>query len=344
VVERLLQSFTVKFFRRVGNTLTVIAERGPFSTDSTLPTFTLSAPVEVNEGDLIGVTQAGNCGLYAGRGIPSMTYLSFATDVTGSVDVAAGTTSIGELSLYGAGNGTDALAAVFPVAGSVTGVGGSSFKTSLQMLNTSDASEEGVIVFRRAGVPASAADPGLPFVIGPGQVFSFPDVASATGLSGLGSLDVITPIHKQLPQMLVRVYNDAGSSGTAGFFEEAAFPAYSSAVIPAPWTARMITPVDPSRTRFNIGVRTLFAGATFTAQLLDQGGHVVTSVTKTYPAGWFEQVDSTSFFGGVPVVANGSVVVTVSQGCAIVYGATTDNVTQDPSMQYAVLPPNGPVP
>jgi hypothetical protein len=102
-------------------------------------------------------------------------------------------------------------------------------------------------------------------------------------------------------------------------------------------TAVLLTPTDVTHTRFNIGVRTLFSGATFTATLRNQDGTVVTSVTKTYAPNYFEQVSVESFLGGVTIGANQMIVIQVSDGSAIIYGSTTDNVTNDPSVQFAVV-------
>ena len=99
----------------------------------------------------------------------------------------------------------------------------------------------------------------------------------------------------------------------------------------------MLAPVDPVRTRINIGVRTLFSGAFINAQLLDNAGHVLANVSKHYTTNYFEQVDATSFFGGVPVGPSQIIKISVSDGSAIIYGSTTDNVTNDPSVQYAVV-------
>ena len=40
-------------------------------------------------------------------------------------------------------------------------------------------------------------------------------------------------------------------------------------------------------------------------------------------------------FAGVALTENESIEFTVDRGSLIVYGATTDNTTQDPSFQYA---------
>jgi hypothetical protein len=57
----------IKFFRRIGDTLTMIAERGPYSV---LPEVVVSGSnsvglvpeVAVQQGDLIGVTRLSGCG------------------------------------------------------------------------------------------------------------------------------------------------------------------------------------------------------------------------------------------------------------------------------------------
>ena len=46
-----------------------------------------------------------------------------------------------------------------------------------------------------------------------------------------------------------------------------------------------------------------------------------------------------SDFAGVPLHLNDSIEITVERGSVIVYGATTDNTTNDPSLQYARVVP-----
>ncbi len=128
--------------------------------------------------------------------------------------------------------------------------------------------------------------------------------------------------------------HDAGAAGTAGLTEDTIDPA-DARVINTLFTAFLVTPADPSKTRFNIGVRSGFAGAALTAVLRDTNGVTIRTVTKTYQPNWFEQVDSTSFFGGTAIGGNESIAITVTSGSAIVYGSTTDNTTNDPNIQFA---------
>ncbi|MGZ8830501.1 MAG: hypothetical protein ACXW2Q_09000, partial [Thermoanaerobaculia bacterium] len=90
---------------------------------------------------------------------------------------------------------------------------------------------------------------------------------------------------------------------------------------------------DPARTRLNIGVRTLSLGATVRATLKDSAGSTLITKTRTYAPNWFEQIDAASFLGSA-IAGNQSILIEVSAGSAIVYGATTDNTTNDPAVQF----------
>jgi hypothetical protein len=334
-------AFKIKFFRRVGDNLTLVAERGPFSSTGSSNTIAMTPAVAVLQGDLIGVARVADCGnpgtLF---GIVDAGYLVYAGDVTGTVAVADGTRAGSPISLSGSGTATESLAAVLPAVGSVTGTFGSSFKTSLQLLNPGPGvtAMSGRLVFHKAGVAGASTDTSLPYSIPGGQALTLPDLGAAMGVTGLGSLDMIIPSGGGKPQIVARVYNDAGTSGTAGFFEDPILPADANGrIVSMGATAFMLAPVDPARTRLNIGVRTLYSGALITAQLLDNAGHVLASASKHYSANYFEQVDATGFFGGVPVGASQIIKISVSDGSAIIYGSTTDNVTNDPSVQYAIV-------
>jgi hypothetical protein len=260
--------------------------------------------------------------------------------VTGSVDLAAGTRGMFPLALYGQGTSPEVTGGILTVVGSVIGGMGSNFKTSLQLFNGAASSPTltGRLVFHRASASGAGSDPSLTFSLVPGQVLSYPDAVAALGQTGLGSVDVIIPSGQQMPVMITRIFNDAGANGTAGFTEEAINPANSglgSRVITTGATAALVTPVDPTRTRFNVGVRTLGGGAQMTVTLKDSSGHTLACTSKNYAANWFEQVDSTTFLGGTAIGANQSILIAVTGGSAIVYGSTTDNVTNDPSVQFA---------
>src|SRR5437870_647499 len=82
----------------------------------------------------------------------------------------------------------------------------------------------------------------------------------------------------------------------------------------------------------NIGVRTLGAGASIAVTQRNAAGAVIRTVNKSYSATYFEQIDAATFLGVAPA-ANDSLEVKVATGSLIIYGATTDNTTQDPSIQ-----------
>jgi hypothetical protein len=330
----------IKFFRRSGNTFTMTAERGPFSSVGADNTFTMSPAVPVQQGDLIGVARVAACGNPGTFfGFPTAGHVEFPSDVTGSVDLSAGTSSGAPLALSGTGpSPTEQIRGYIPVVGSTAGGLGSNFKTSMQLLfgaPTSSGSITGKLVFHPAGASGNSSDPTLSYTVAAGQVVTFPDVVAAFGRSGLGSVDLIAAPSATKPVIITRVFNDAGVLGSAGLTEDVIDPS-DTRVIPAGFTGFLVTPVDPTKTRFNIGVRTFFSGATITAVLRDTNGVALKTVTKTYLPNFFEQVDSTSFFAGTAVGPNQSISITVGGGSAVVYGSTTDNTTNDPNIQFAV--------
>ena len=339
----------IKFFRRNGANISLVTERGPFTPVLGENTVALSPAVAVEEGDLIGLSRIAPCGNPgAFVGIVTAGSLVYSGDFAGTTTFASGTRRGEDLSIGATGTVTERVAGVLPVVGSTAGSFGSNFKTSLQLVNGftfGSTPMTGRLVLRRQGTPGSDADPSIPFSIPPGNVVTFNDIVGSFGFTGLGSIDVVLPGGAQMPVVVARVFNDAGLTlGTAGFSE---FPSgvagINTATAPGGTflamgvTAVMITPSDPARTRFNIGVRAFSSGAALTATLRNPNGSVVASVTKTYLPNSFEQVSAESFFGGgITIGANQSISISVGDGSAIVYGATTDNITNDPSVQYAI--------
>ena len=330
----------IKFFRRVGNTLTLTTERGPFTPATNLYTATLTPAVPVQQGDLIGVARVAACG-NAGAlvGFPSEGYLQYVGDVTGSVAMsAAGAHQGGVLALSASGIVTEWMARIIPVVGSARGGFGSEFKTEMQFFNPQTSG--GMVckvVFHAAGVAGSTSDTTRIVALDPGEVFSTPDVVVAMGQTGTGSLDISVPAGQSVPVILTRVYNDAGADGTSSLTEEP-IPVSDAVAIGTNLLARgvtgfLVTPRDLARTRFNIGVRTLYSGATIQVTLRNSAGVVVRTVTRTYTANYFIQTDAASFVGG-PIAGDESIQISVSSGSAIVYGSTTDNTTNDPAIQF----------
>ena len=230
-----------------------------------------------------------------------------------------------------AGALVETLAGYLTVAGSVQGAFGSNFKTAVQLLNPGFSAISGHLVFHPAGVSASPSDATIGYSLAPGQTFSWDDIVGTMGQSGLGSMDVFAGVGAA-PIVVARIFDDKG--GTSGFTEPLIAPGDVQGGLGVAVTGFLIGPPDVSRFRYNIGIRTLDAPVSVTATLKDSAGATLTTVTKSYAANFFEQKSSTDFFGGFALTNGDSIEITFSGGGLIVYGATADNVTNDPSAQF----------
>jgi streptogramin lyase len=224
---------------------------------------------------------------------------------------------------------------ILPVVVSTPGAFGTFFKTSLQLHNSASSAISGRIVFHPSGVAGSDSDPALFYSLAAGQTQSIADLLPAIGPSGLGSADVQVT-SGSAPVATVRVFNDAGLSGTTGFTEELMRP---EEALQTGQQGVLLVPADLVAYRLNIGVRTLGAGGSMTLTVRDAGGAVVATVPRGFPAVYHEQQAARVFLNGVSLPAGGSVTVFVGSGSAIVYGATADNTTGDSSLQIARFSP-----
>jgi hypothetical protein len=288
---------------------------------------------------LIGITILVACGSpVALTGFPSAGYVQYSGDVTGSVSLAAGTRQGPVLDVAATGSVTEFVSRIIPVAISSPGAFGSFFKTAVQVFNPGPGSEAiaGRFIFHPAGSSGGFSDPALPFSVNAGQTSSYIDLVAAMGQSGVGSVDIVLPDGSQVPVVVTRVYNDGGAAGTTGFTEDLVDPsgAFGSPTISAGITGFILGPADVAHFRYNIGVRSLFSGASLTVTAHDSSGAVLGTNSVTYPPTYLQQLDAASFLG-VPLTNNDSIEISVSNGAAIIYGATADNITNDPSLQYA---------
>jgi len=325
----------IKFFRRQGSNLVFLAERGPFDVTGPLTTVDLLPSVSVEQGDLVGITRLAECG-NAGSltGIVSPGYLVYAGDLTSTVGVASGVNGGGVLGLAASGVAIESIYAVLPVAGSLPGNFGSFFRTGLQIANPNFGATQGRLVFHPAGVSGSSADPSQTFTIAARSTISFDDIVQSMGQSGLGTMDVVLPNDAGIPIPVARVFDDAGADGTTGFAEEAVPLEGDKQVLFAGATGFLVGPADLTRFRYNIGIRTLLAGATLTFTVRDSGGAVIRTVDLAYDPTFFTQQPADTLLGGA-IPEDASIQVSVSTGSAVVYGATIDNTTNDPSIQFA---------
>jgi hypothetical protein len=229
-----------------------------------------------------------------------------------------------------AGGDDDALIGYIPGAGSLHGSHGSNFKTGGQTTNPGATPISVRLVYHPAGQTASDGDPHLSFDIPPGATVSSDDFVAAMGQSGLGTVDVFSTVGGPTPLPVARVYNDAGAAGTTGFSEGLVVPP-----IPPGGTAVLIGPPDTARYRFNVGVRTFASPVTLAIQVKDKNGSVVHSQVTALGAAFFQQYSAHDFLDGFDIGPDESIVIE-STGQALFYGALTDDVTNDPSVQFAV--------
>ena len=325
----------IKFFRRQAGNLNFIAERGPFDVTALETTVDLIPSVTVEQGDLVGITRLTVCGEpQTLTGFVNPGYLAYAGDLTSNVAVAAGENPGGVLAVSANGVALEVVYSILAAAGSTPGANGAFFRTDLQLANPNFDATDGRIVYHPQGVAGSAADPSLPFNIGARSTIAFPDIVQTMGQVGLGSIDIVLPYLAPIPLAVARVYNDAGAAGTSGFTEEGIPVENDNRVITAGATGILVGPSDLTRFRYNIGIRTLLAGATLTLRVRDADGTPVRTVDLAYDPTFFTQQPSTTLLGGA-IPDNAMIEVTVSTGSAIVYGATIDDVTNDPSIQFA---------
>jgi hypothetical protein len=218
---------------------------------------------------------------------------------------------------------------VLPVVGSLQGNFGSFFKTSVQLFNPTEATISGQIVYHPSG---GGSDATLAYSLAPGRSISWDDLLPAMNRSGLGTADLVGDLGSAMPVSSVRVFNDAGADGTTGLNEEAFRP---EDALQNGDTGAILAPNDFTRFRLNIGVRTLEQGASMNIVVRDRDGAVLKNLDRTFPANHFEQPSSSGFLLGLALTGGESIAIRVTAGSAFLYGATTDNKTNDPSIQFA---------
>ncbi|HET9795945.1 MAG TPA: hypothetical protein VFS34_15950 [Thermoanaerobaculia bacterium] len=332
----------IKIFHRAGDTLTLAAEQvvsaGTLSGDAY--TAVLSPPLPIHQGDLIGIASVPPCGyvvfstnIFAGRLVEFP-----GVDVTGSVSLASGTLHNWGLILSGTGIATEYRVGVIPAVGSGPGLNGANFKTSLQMIAPVVGGDvTGRLVFHPVGVGGSVDDPSIDLFIAHNHAISFADVVEAMGQTGFGTLDVVLSVDSAVPVTLARVFNDQGAGGTSGFGEElvpvtGSFSS-SGAIVPNGFTGYLSAPVDPDAVRLNLGVRTLDSDSFVSFELKDKQGNLKATAQSSFPPNYFNQFHAQDLFH-MALAGDDIVEVSVSTGSAIVSGAATDNVTNDPSVQF----------
>jgi hypothetical protein len=312
------------------------AERGPFDVNSRIQSILLTPPVEVQSGDVIGIVRLTSCGNPMGQTTESGPFYAFEGDIV-SIVPGASPPAIpypGTLAVLASNVVLPSphAAGILPVVGSAAGANGSFFRTSVQLHNPGSTPATGRIVVHPSGSIGSASDPSFHYSLDSKGLF-IPDLLPAIGMSGLGSADLEVE-SGPTPILVVRVFNDAGTAGTSGFTEEL-IPA-EEALTPDQF-AFLILPPDSVAYRFNIGVRSLDASVSLLANLYDSTGRLLKQEVRFLPPNFHFQENAADFFGSASLPENGRILISVfgEGNRAIVYGATVDNRTNDPSFQLA---------
>lgn len=213
--------------------------------------------------------------------------------------------------------------AIIPVVGRTHGAANSFFRTSLTLVNGGGERAEGELTFLDASLPR------VSYSLAPGQTRFLADLLPPS-FEGLTSVDV-KRTSGGLPLILAHVFDDSGANGTTGMLERA-IPVEET--LAAGDRAVLVTPLDPIATRFNIGVRSLSAGLTLHVTRRSATGAILGTIDRNLPPSTLIQEPAATFLGA-PIGGNESLTFEVVAGRGIVYGAATDNLTNDPNLQLA---------
>jgi hypothetical protein len=332
----------IKVFRRVGDTFTVVAERGPYNTSAAGIDVDLSgSPIPVLEGDLLGVARVANCGnavTYTPTGIVlHASFIEVPGDAT-SFTYADSAVHNRQLAAYATGTATEVVAGVITSVASNPGRQGSYYRTLVQMLSYPYGSPvTGRFVFHRKLVPGSPSDPSLAFTATAATVQSWSDILTTMGATGQpGSIDVVVPWGTTMPMIGAQVYNDMGAAGTTSFREETVPTtnqgmSVATNVFFAGSTGFLFGPADATRYRSNIAVRSLDRGVQFSLQAYHADGTAAGSAMQyRYAPNIWDQKSWQEFTGAV--LEDGDYVrISVNDGTAIFDGSIVDNTTNDPA-------------
>jgi hypothetical protein len=328
-------SFELKFFRAKGSygEFDVVAKRGPFDVVNGINDVPLDPPVSLNAGDWIGLVNITGpaCGGVVGTKLGPAEILG--TSFSDGQNLKAVNVVNGSTLNIVASDGRPILHGVLPVVGSGPGNLGSFFKTGVQLANRSGSNIRGKLVFHPAGAAFSDSDPSVSYTLGVNQTISYTDIVLAAGASGLGTMDLVLT-SGQPPDVTARIYNEEAGGGTSGLTEEVMSPWQA---LRAGERATLTIPYSLTKFRMNIGIRTLDEETTVNVTTRDSSGTLVpANGSSTYPAKYFTQISVAEFAGTPSIPPGGTLQISVSKGAAFIYGATTDNTTQDPNLRFAV--------
>jgi hypothetical protein len=211
--------------------------------------------------------------------------------------------------------------AVIPAVVSAPGAYDAQFQTRMQLANPFAFPISGKIVVHPAGMPASSGDPSVSYSLGAFQSTQIDTLIAEGG----GSADVLAAAGPA-PAIVTTIVETESMNRLQ-------MPAVAPEdAISAGERATLLVPVDPTRERFNVGIRSLGSGANLTMRVYDANGTLVTSLTRAFPANYFQQFSFRELLGIDPA-AGESLSIEVLAGAAIVYGSGVDNETGTMSLQ-----------
>lgn len=333
-------AFKIVFLRNTFSNVssfTVSAVRGPFDSNGGRTTVTLTPPVALLAGDVIGVVQLqplAACGSVRTQQTVAGGYNIITTgdiSIAGALGSSSNFSPEYEFGVFAYAS-DPVLTRILPAAGAVQG-SSAFFRTSLQLLNPTSSTITGTIVFHKQAQSASPGDPSLAFTLAAGRVVSYPDIITTMGTSGLGSLDIFTD-GGLVPIATARVFSDAGNAGTSGFSEEGLRPREAADSFRR---GILLIPPDLTNFRMNIGVRTLDVGATLNISMFRADGSLAASRNGVvYPPNYFIQVPVSDFVGTSAVEAGGWIVIGANfDSRSFVYSSVIDNRTSDSTYRLA---------
>ncbi len=221
-----------------------------------------------------------------------------------------------------------ATVAVIPVVGSTDGINGSHFATALRLHNPSAATATGKLVF--VCPDNDLNQESIDYSLAPNETKLYADLLAELRATGVGSID-IQPKGGVAPVAVATIEGRAAGAANSYRLDEETIDIGDA--VTAGTTTMLIAP-DLTRFRWNIGARTFERGAAVTVVVHAADGSAIRTLQKTLPPNAFLQLPAESFAEGT--VADGdSIELLVTSGSALVYGATTDNATQQPTLHLA---------
>lgn len=211
---------------------------------------------------------------------------------------------------------------IIPVFGSTEGRNGARFRTAIALLNATDKTERGNLVFLPRG---SSIRTEVAYQIAPGAIWSGSPALEA--LTGFGSCDVISS-EGDTPLVWTRVYND-DASGTTGMLE--IIPRMSEALTSGDERV-LIGAASASEERMNVGIRTFLLPTTLRFEVRGAEGTIVRTSERAFAPESFDQFSINDLTGG-ELHDDDSVRVILVNGQSMVYGVLTDNLTNDPRFE-----------